>query len=84
MRDQVLLTKIVIENKAGFWAEPENPEFFAEKIIWLLFHPEEARAMGRRGKERVYTFFSASRMAKEMVCVYEATLGLCGNFSPSR
>jgi len=78
------LTEIVVDGESGFWAESESPESFAEKIIWLFSHPEEARAMGRRGKERVYTLFSASRMVEETVCVYEATLGLCGKFSPSR
>jgi glycosyltransferase involved in cell wall biosynthesis len=78
------LTEIVVDGESGLWAESESPESFAEKIIWLFSHPEEARAMGRRGKERVYTLFSASRMVEETVCVYEATLGLCGKFSPSR
>jgi glycosyltransferase involved in cell wall biosynthesis len=78
------LTEIVVDGETGLWAELENPKSFAEKILWLLSHPEESRAMGRRGKERVYTLFSASRMVEETVCVYEATLGLCGKFSPSQ
>jgi glycosyltransferase involved in cell wall biosynthesis len=65
------LTEIVVDGESSLWAESENPESFAEKIIWLFSHPEEARAMGRRGKERVYTLFSASRMVEETVHTYE-------------
>jgi glycosyltransferase involved in cell wall biosynthesis len=73
------LTEIVVDGESGFWAEPENPKSFAEKILWLLSHPEEARAMGRRGKERVYTLFSASRMAEETVHIYETVIDYKGN-----
>ena len=68
------LTEIVVDGKTGLWAEPEIPESFAEKILWLLSHPEEAKAMGQRGKERVCTLFSASRMAEETVRIYETVL----------
>jgi glycosyltransferase involved in cell wall biosynthesis len=76
------LTEIVVDGETGFWAEPEDPGSFAEKILWLLSHPEEARAMGHRGKERVRTFFSAARMAEETVGVYEAALGRVATPSP--
>ena len=66
------LTEIVVDGETGFWAEPEIPESFAEKILRLLSHPEEARMMGRRGQARVATFFSASRMARETLNVYAA------------
>jgi glycosyltransferase involved in cell wall biosynthesis len=73
------LTEIVVDGESGLWAESESPESFAEKIIWLFSHPEEARAMGRRGKERVYTLFSASRMAEETVHIYETVIDYKGN-----
>ncbi len=68
------LTEIVLDGETGLWAEPESPESFAEKIVWLSSHPEEAKAMGQRGKERVCTLFSASRMAEETVRIYETVL----------
>jgi glycosyltransferase involved in cell wall biosynthesis len=68
------LTEIVVDGETGLWAEPGIPESFAEKIRWLLTHPEDARAMGRRGQERVSTFFSAARMAQEMRNVYATVL----------
>jgi glycosyltransferase involved in cell wall biosynthesis len=69
------LTEIVVDGETGLWAEPGIPESFAEKILWLLAHPEEARTMGRRGKERVHTLFLASCMAEETVHIYERVLG---------
>ena len=68
------LTEIVYHKDTGLWAEVGNPESFAEKIIFLLSNPEEARAMGQRAKEKVHTKFSASRMAKEILNVYEQCL----------
>jgi len=68
------LTEIVVDGETGLWAEPGIPESFAEKIRWLLTHPEDARAMGRRGQERVSTLFSAARMAQEMRNVYATVL----------
>jgi hypothetical protein len=84
MKDQVLLTKIVIENNAVSGPNQKILSILPRRLSSSSSMQEEARAIGRRGKERVYTLFSASRMAEETVWVYKATLGLCGKFSPSR
>jgi len=66
------LTEIVVEGETGLLAEPDDPEAFARAILWLLTHPEEARRMGTRGRVRAQEFFSAGRMAAEMLALYEA------------
>jgi glycosyltransferase involved in cell wall biosynthesis len=65
------LTEIVVDGEAGLWAEPESPESFAEKVLWIFSHPEEAWEMGLRARKRVYNVFSAARMAEETIRIYE-------------
>jgi hypothetical protein len=38
----------------------------------MVEHPVEARAMGRKGRERVEKLFSAQRMADEHMSLYES------------
>jgi glycosyltransferase involved in cell wall biosynthesis len=69
------LMEIVVEGETGLLVEPENPKAFAEAICWLLTHPHEARAMGKRGQERVRSHFSAERMAAQTLAIYRELLG---------
>jgi len=65
------LTEIVADGETGLYAEPENPESFAEKILWLLSHREEAQNMGKRGQETVRRRFSAETMASAVSAIYK-------------
>jgi glycosyltransferase involved in cell wall biosynthesis len=65
------LTEIVIDGETGFYAEPENPESFAEKILWFLSYREEAQNMGKRGREVVRKQFSAETMASAVLAIYQ-------------
>lgn len=44
-------TETVQDGVTGFLLEP-RPEVFAERMAWLMEHPEEARRMGAAGIER--------------------------------
>jgi len=68
------LTEIVTDGETGFYAEPENPESFAEKILWLLSHREEAQTMGKRGQEIVRRRFSAEIMTSVVLAIYQEVL----------
>lgn len=68
------LTEIVIDSETGLYAEPENPESFAEKILWALSHREEAHIMGKRGQEIVRKLFSAEAMASLTLSIYQQVL----------
>ena len=68
------LTEIVADGETGLYAEPENPESFAEKILWLLSHREEAQNMGKRGQETVRRRFSAETMASAVSAIYKKIL----------
>jgi trehalose synthase len=49
------------DGESGFLLEPHDHKGYAEKIIWLLQHPDEAKAMGVRGKEYVREKFLTTR-----------------------
>jgi glycosyltransferase involved in cell wall biosynthesis len=68
------LTEIVVNGDTGLLADPNDPEAFADAMVWLLTHPEEAQQMGRRGRERVYSRFSAERMSDETFSLYNELL----------
>ena len=47
----------VIDGVTGFLL-PRDPKLFAEKIEWLIDNPEEARRMGKAGREHVKKNFT--------------------------
>jgi glycosyltransferase involved in cell wall biosynthesis len=65
------ITEIVRDGETGILVNPDDPQAFADAIAWLVTHPEQAQQMGRRGQERVYSHFSAQRMADETVSLYQ-------------
>lgn len=49
---------VIREGKTGLlFHDPSSPESVAEKTIQLLTHPEKAVAMGRAGRELVYSYY---------------------------
>ena len=60
--------EIIVPDETGFLVEA-TPEALAEKIKWLLDHPEEAKAMGKRGSRRSNEIYSWRRGAEAFVGV---------------
>ena len=50
-------------------AEPDNPEDFAEKLIWLFDHPKEAKIIGEKGKETAMKHFNYLTESKKVLDV---------------
>ena len=66
----------VVENGVtGFLTQPGNHQETADKIIYLLDHPEEARALGQRARESVGPEFACARMIEQHETLYERLLG---------
>ena len=55
----------------GLLVEPGDPTAFADAIMSLLKNPIERERMGLRGRERVKKFFTAERMARQTLALYE-------------
>jgi len=56
---------------AGLAVEPENPPTLAHAIEWMLNHPDEAVAMGTRGREHVVNDRSWDATARAVAGVLE-------------
>ncbi|HFC09905.1 MAG TPA: glycosyltransferase [Chloroflexi bacterium] len=59
---------------AGLFVDPLDPSAIAQAIDWLLAHPEEAEAMGQRGRERVLKEYNWDAEAQKLLKLYERLL----------
>jgi glycosyltransferase involved in cell wall biosynthesis len=66
---------IVDEAGCGLLVDPLDSKAIAGAIEWLLTHPAEAEAMGRRGRRAVETRFNWESEAKKLLGLYEKLLG---------
>lgn len=66
--------ELVTHQQTGLLSPPGDPARLAENIVWLLNHPEDARKMGQRAKNRVVPTFSAERMVAKIEALYERLL----------
>ncbi|HVO92727.1 MAG TPA: glycosyltransferase family 4 protein, partial [Terriglobales bacterium] len=65
------LTEIVVDQQTGLLVERGNPQAFADAIIRLLKDPMDRARMGSLGRERVEQVFTAERMCRETIALYE-------------
>ena len=57
--------------EAALYAKANDPKDFAAKIVWLIDHPEEGRAMGRLGRTRVLENLSWDHSVPALLAAYE-------------
>jgi glycosyltransferase involved in cell wall biosynthesis len=59
--------------EASLYADNEGDlaRNFAEKILWLLDHPEEARRMGEAGRQRVETELAWQYSKPRLLAAYD-------------
>jgi glycosyltransferase involved in cell wall biosynthesis len=62
--------QFVTEIGCGLMVDPEDPAAIAEAIRWILDHPDEAEAMGRRGREAFHARFTWEREAERLAAFY--------------
>ncbi|MCX8090757.1 MAG: glycosyltransferase family 4 protein [Verrucomicrobiae bacterium] len=66
------LPEIVEDGVTGWLVEARSPGQLADKIEWLIRHPEQARAMGTAGRERVFARFTVERMTEEFEALFRS------------
>ena len=54
------------------FVDPMDEGAIATGISWLLDHPEEAEAMGRRGREAVREHFNWENEARKLLALYDS------------
>lgn len=65
-------TEMVVDGETGFLVPPTSPDVMAEKIGWLLDHPELAESMGKAGQARQAGEFSIQAYVRKWSEVYSA------------
>jgi glycosyltransferase involved in cell wall biosynthesis len=68
------ITEIVMDGITGLLAPPRDPQAFAQALLWLLQNPNESRRLGERGGRRVREYFTAERMSRQTLELYENIL----------
>lgn len=68
--DFPLWRRIVEEAGCGLLVDPLDPRAVADAMAWLLTHPQEAEAMGRRGREAVERQYNWGTQAEELLGLY--------------
>ena len=53
------------DGQGGFLVEPQDNEGFAERIIHVLQNPDEAKAVGEKGREKVRKEFLITRLLSD-------------------
>jgi glycosyltransferase involved in cell wall biosynthesis len=68
--DFPLWRTLVAEAGAGLLVDPLDPRAIGAAIRWLLDHPQEARAMGERGRQAVEHRFNWDHEARKLLQMY--------------
>ena len=72
--DFPLWREIVDGAGCGLLVDPQDSAAIAEAMEWLLANPEEAEAMGQRGREAVERQYNWAPEAEKLLALYERLL----------
>ena len=62
---------IIEEGETGFLTDIHDFETFAQKIVWLLDHPAEAKAMGARGQQLMRERFDRDHLIEQIITQWQ-------------
>jgi glycosyltransferase involved in cell wall biosynthesis len=62
--------EIVVHEKTGLLVPPGDPRQLAEAVLQTLLHPDRAREMAERGRQRVLEQFSVQQMVHRTEILY--------------
>jgi glycosyltransferase involved in cell wall biosynthesis len=62
--------ELVEDGKTGLLVPVQNPKALADAILYILNNPEQAKEMGKQGKNRVAKNFSLERMVNDYEAIY--------------
>jgi len=65
---------MIIPNKTGLLVQPGNKHDFADKIEYMVKHPEEREEMGKNAVRRVEQEYTMKKQAERYLKLYESIL----------
>lgn len=68
--DFPIVREIVDADGLGLLVEPTDPAAIASAMNWILDHPEEAEAMGERGRKAILNRYNWEIEARKLVAAY--------------
>ncbi len=68
------IPEVVVHGETGLLVPPGDPVAMADALHELLAHPERARALGARGRERAREKFRIESIVRQHEALYEACL----------
>ncbi|MEX0966092.1 MAG: glycosyltransferase family 4 protein [Bacteroidia bacterium] len=72
--DHAAISESVLDGKNGFLVEKRNPQQIADKINYLIEHPEERKRMGEESRKHYLANFTEEKMVERMTKAFNATL----------
>lgn len=73
--DFSLWRRVIETNNCGLLVDPLDPRAIAGAIEYLLTHPNEAEAMGQRGRDAVEKYFNWDTEQAKLLQLYESLTG---------
>ena len=68
--DRGCLRDTVINGETGVEVPINDPHRLADRILWLLNHPDDMRAMGRRARQRYESLYTKKHHIENMIEVF--------------
>ncbi|HHH19987.1 MAG TPA: glycosyltransferase [Campylobacterales bacterium] len=72
--DFPILQEIIDREECGICVDPLNPQAIGEAITYLVEHDEDAKQMGRRGKQAVIERYNWGNEEKKLYQIYDEVL----------
>ena len=66
--------EFIAQHQCGLVVDPLDPSAVAHAITWILDHPEEAEAMGQRGREAILQAYSWESESEKLLALYQRIL----------
>lgn len=67
-----VIREVVENHQAGLFVPPGDHQALANSISWLADHPEQARAMGQRGRQAIALDFDRAKLAEQLAEIFES------------
>jgi glycosyltransferase involved in cell wall biosynthesis len=67
------LRDTVIDGKSGLEVSINDPCQLADRILWLLDHPNDMKAMGKRARQQYESLYTKERYIENMIDVFASS-----------